>query len=720
MKITSLGRYEIRDELGRGTMGVVYRAWDPTIDRLLAVKTISVSDSMLEADRKAYLERFALEARIAGKLNHPNIVITYDAVTDPETGIPFIAMELVDGKSLSALLMEKGRLPWQEALEIVIPLANALDHAHQKGIVHRDIKPMNILIASDGTPKITDFGIAKLETGNLTRKGVILGTPHFMSPEQLRGGVVDGRSDLFCLAAVLYTILVDQPPFRGATVPEIFHEVVSKAPEPLCDTAPDIPVAIDAFLACAMAKSPDERYPTGAAFVEDLLAIKQGRPLSSALTLVVEKPSPGRLPSASNEEVGAHEMIVVPAKPRRNYRPLVLLAIMLAFLFYFAAAGEERPREKLQQMIETIGICTQGVHHRVDDLRQDFRRRREERMNRAALRSQAHTALVDGKALKVRGQWAPAQSKLDKSLSLFKQTEDGKGEASALLARGRLHNHRGIWLKALADLQAAASIFRVYEEPAGEARALASIANLDRDQGRFDKANELYNQASAVAGQLEDRSSWSEVRIEKALNDLLQGHCLASLESIEAIRGVTPSAAHDRLSVKTLLLQGMAFFVQEQSFRAFSCWEDARHICETLSNRELLAEVDLMEGRAALEAELLAESRTLLEAAEQSFREADHLPGLAAALENLAELATRVDKAIENRSLSDEVADIRRQLELPEIQGIEEGDDVVDPSSRRLLSLLRAMPCTAATEGRFAAVAKIESATKLPASAPAK
>ena len=197
MGIRSLGATKSAG-LGRGTMGVVYRGYDPVLDREIALKTVDLPAALDPERRKKFLDRFLLEAKIAGKLIHPNIVVTHDAATDETTEIPFIGMELISGESLHERL-ERGRIEWGEALSLVEPLAKALDYAHQADVVHRDIKPANVLLTSKGVPKIADFGIAKLPNTHLTQSGTVMGTPYFMSPEQLQGEDVDGRSDVFSL-----------------------------------------------------------------------------------------------------------------------------------------------------------------------------------------------------------------------------------------------------------------------------------------------------------------------------------------------------------------------------------------------------------------------------------------------------------------------------------------------------------------------------------------
>jgi serine/threonine-protein kinase len=273
----TLGRYEIRGEIGRGNMGVVYRAHDPVIDRPIALKTVILPESISEAERDTFLKRFFQEARTAGKLNHPNVVVTHDAATDESTGTPFIAMELVDGETLGHRLSKEGHIAWRQAVDWVIALSQALHHAHREGVVHRDVKPANVMITRQGVPKIMDFGIAKLPTGNLTEKGVIVGTPFFMSPEQLRGEALDGRSDLFSLGALLYNLVAGQRPFEGVEIASIASQVLYKDPRPPSALVSDVPKALDDVVARALMKSVEERYASGEELAQDLLAVKQGR-----------------------------------------------------------------------------------------------------------------------------------------------------------------------------------------------------------------------------------------------------------------------------------------------------------------------------------------------------------------------------------------------------------------------------------------------------------
>jgi serine/threonine-protein kinase len=271
------GRYEILDEVGRGAMGVVYKARDPRINRVVAVKTISLAGQSPEDDRE-YRERFFREAEAAGRLSHPGIVTIFDAGEEPETRAPYIVMEYVGGESLEKLLARNDRkLPVGTAIQLTMEIAEALDSAHCMGVVHRDLKPANILLTPEGHAKIADFGVAKLNLAHQTSAGRAWGTPAYMSPEQLNGDVVDGRSDLFSLGVILYTILTGHRPFQGNSALTVSYKVVNRDPIPatLLDTA--LPPGLDYIITRAMAKDPTERYQRGMEMVLDLQHLEQGK-----------------------------------------------------------------------------------------------------------------------------------------------------------------------------------------------------------------------------------------------------------------------------------------------------------------------------------------------------------------------------------------------------------------------------------------------------------
>jgi len=261
-KIAKLGRYEVVSELGKGAMGIVYLAKDPVIGRLVAIKTIRASGND-EDDTVEFRERFVREAQTAGILSHPNIVTIHDIGEDAETQTSFIAMEYIEGKNLKMLLSEKTKFPFEQISEMIAEIAEALDYAHRKGIIHRDVKPANVIITTDGKVKITDFGIAKIASSNLTTTGQFLGTPNYMSPEQVSGAPVDGRSDLFSLGVVLYELLTTKKPFQGDNLTAISYKIVHEDFTPPADVAADVPTDFNEIVARAMAKDPWNRYQRG-------------------------------------------------------------------------------------------------------------------------------------------------------------------------------------------------------------------------------------------------------------------------------------------------------------------------------------------------------------------------------------------------------------------------------------------------------------------------
>src|SRR5580658_437845 len=275
------GRYEILAELGRGAMGVVYKARDPKINRVVAVKTVSLTGQPLEAELE-YRERFFREAEAAGRLSHPGIVTIFDVGEEPETRAPYIVMEFVSGPSLETMLSGDNRtLPLEAALQLTLELAEALDCAHGQGVVHRDLKPANILLTEDGHAKIADFGVAKLNLSNHTLAGRALGTPAYMSPEQLNGENVDGRSDLFSLGVVLYTVLTGYRPFQGNSALTVSYKVVNRDPIPATVLETELPQGLDYIISRAMAKDPAQRYQRGMEMALDIQDLREGRELWS-------------------------------------------------------------------------------------------------------------------------------------------------------------------------------------------------------------------------------------------------------------------------------------------------------------------------------------------------------------------------------------------------------------------------------------------------------
>jgi serine/threonine protein kinase len=268
-KIKRFGRYEVVSELGRGAMGVVYKARDPQIDRLVAVKTVSLLGQEPE-QQDEFRQRFIREAQAAGRLHHPGIVAIFDVGEDPETHDSFIVLEHVAGESLSRVLSREKKLSLPRALQLAEEIAEALDYAHSQGVVHRDIKPANILLTEDGHAKIADFGIAKLNLAHFTLPGRLLGTPAYMAPEQLVGDGSDGRSDLFSLGVILYAMVTGHSPFHGNSATTVCYKVVNREPVPATAFDLELPRSLDPVISRAMAKDPADRYQRGAEFASDL------------------------------------------------------------------------------------------------------------------------------------------------------------------------------------------------------------------------------------------------------------------------------------------------------------------------------------------------------------------------------------------------------------------------------------------------------------------
>jgi predicted Ser/Thr protein kinase len=273
MDINQLGRYVVERVLGRGAMGVVYLARDPVIGREVALKTLNVSPDAEEAEE--FRQRFLREAQAAGRLNHPGIVTVHDAGVDPQLGVSFMAMEFIEGRTLKDLQRAGHAFAYSEVARIGAALAGALDYAHSKGVVHRDIKPANIIFTPQGLVKITDFGVARMESSNLTATGQFIGTPNYMPPEQVIGAAVDGRSDLFSLGVVLFELLTGTRPFVGQSLTEVTYKIVHEpAPIP-SQVRPGLPPAFNPIILKLLEKDPPKRYPRGAEVARALDALRR-------------------------------------------------------------------------------------------------------------------------------------------------------------------------------------------------------------------------------------------------------------------------------------------------------------------------------------------------------------------------------------------------------------------------------------------------------------
>ncbi len=299
--LTKAGRYQIVGELGRGSMGVVYRGFDPVIGRTVAIKTM-LPEGLSPQEFQEYKARFQREAMAAGILAHPNIITVYDFGED--NGVLYLAMEYLEGKSLEKIVQEQAVLPIETILPIYDQVCSALDHAHHNKVVHRDIKPANIMILQNSLVKVTDFGIAKMMAMGMTQAGQILGTPNYMSPEQVKGRQIDGRSDIFSLGVILYELVTGEKPFGGQNITTVIYKIINENPIPPRELDASIHAGLSSVISKALAKNVDERYQTCRELAEDLRNYKnlgspsvgQGTVVLKAAPVPVEAAAPAPSP----------------------------------------------------------------------------------------------------------------------------------------------------------------------------------------------------------------------------------------------------------------------------------------------------------------------------------------------------------------------------------------------------------------------------------------
>ena len=332
------GRYEIVGELGRGAMGVVYKARDPQIDRLVALKTVSLRGQDPE-DAKEFRQRFANEAQAAGRLHHPGIVSVFDVGEETQSGEPYIVLEYVAGEALNKILSKEKKLSLARAMQIAEEVADALDYAHEQGVTHRDIKPGNILITEAGHAKIADFGIAKLNLAHFTIPGKVLGTPAYMAPEQLSGEGADGRSDLFSLGVILYVMVTGHSPFHGDSATTVCFKVANREPLPVSALDLNLPPELDAVISRAMAKDPAERYQRGSELANDIRSLRVQLKPGSTTTSLVGMTATGTRRKTQKDLTGqpvvgpAYALKLISGAIREaGWKDLVLGAVTLALL----------------------------------------------------------------------------------------------------------------------------------------------------------------------------------------------------------------------------------------------------------------------------------------------------------------------------------------------------------------------------------------------------
>jgi eukaryotic-like serine/threonine-protein kinase len=316
MEQPKLGRYLIQSELGRGAMGVVYKATDSVLERTVAVKTVNMA---LEKDGiERYEARFYQEARAAGSLNHPNIVTVYDV--GKAGNVAYMAMEFIEGVELRTMIGEGKPLPVAEAVSIAAQVADGLGYAHQHGVVHRDVKPANIMVTKSSPVKITDFGIARMRaSGELTQTGMMLGSPKYMSPEQVIGKRADQRSDVFSLGVILYEMLTGGTPFNGENVTALMYQIVNFAPPAPSTVNASVPELLDYIVAKMLSKGLDERYQSALDVSRDLRECERQLSAPAAATLP-PRPSAALASGAQPELVNTDAKTVVLAQTLNRTR----------------------------------------------------------------------------------------------------------------------------------------------------------------------------------------------------------------------------------------------------------------------------------------------------------------------------------------------------------------------------------------------------------------
>jgi serine/threonine-protein kinase len=371
--LTKAGRYQIVGELGRGSMGVVYQGYDPVIGRTVAIKTM-LTEGLAGAEFQEYKARFQREAQAAGMLAHPNIVTVYDFGED--NGVLFLAMEYLEGKSVEELVEEQHLLPVETIVPIFEQVCSALEHAHRNKIVHRDIKPANIMVLDNGLIKVTDFGIAKMMSMGMTQAGQILGTPNYMSPEQVKGRPIDGRSDIFSLGVILYELVTGEKPFGGQNITTVIYKIINVNPPPPRELDATIHMGLSYVIQKALAKSPDERYQNCRELAEDLRNYKNlgGMAAPSATVVLRIPPAPAPVaqpapPPAPAPAAPAPEQVVRPmsvqvippvTRQRRGASPAVWVLATLLGMAVLGGGGyyflKLRPSQQATPEVASPGV----------------------------------------------------------------------------------------------------------------------------------------------------------------------------------------------------------------------------------------------------------------------------------------------------------------------------------------------------------------------------
>ncbi len=322
-----IGKYEIQSILGKGAMGIVYKALDPDIGRQVAIKTIRFDLASEETDNEEIMQRFIREAQAAGKLTHPNIITIFDV--GREKDLTYIVMQFIEGPSLQRLIAQGEKFTVPEVTKLMEQVCSGLDFAHQHGIVHRDIKPGNILLDKNRKPYICDFGVARVDTSTLTQSGTAVGTPSYMSPEQVMGKKVDKRSDIFSVGCILYEFLTGRRPFEAESITTVIYKIINEQPPSLSEVKKGLPAGFEKVICKALAKDPNDRYQNCNQLADDLRNLDRLSDKTIAVTVTREAPIPKE--EEKEEEVAEEE--------KKKSRLGLILGITIPAFLIIVAGG---------------------------------------------------------------------------------------------------------------------------------------------------------------------------------------------------------------------------------------------------------------------------------------------------------------------------------------------------------------------------------------------
>jgi eukaryotic-like serine/threonine-protein kinase len=427
--ITKIGKYDVIDVLGEGGMGIVYRAVDNRIGRLVAIKMMTGG----YADNPDLLKRFYREAQSAGSLQHPNIVIIYDL--GEEGGNPYMVMEYMPGEPLDKIIDVRRPMSIVDRLGIIIQVCSALNYAHQHGIVHRDIKPGNVMVMPDGSVKILDFGIARVQDKSMTKTGQIIGTINYMSPEQLKGQVVDGRSDIFSAGVVLYELLSGSLPFETGDTASTIHKILHEPPPPLKNYLAEYPQELDAAIERALAKDRDERYATAEDFGFELLAIQE----TQKRQMVSEYVAQARSYIKGNDYTHAKELLQQVLKIDTHHTDAKLLMAEVQKAIATQQRGEQlkelraHAEESLkhQQYTEALSLLDQAL--KFDKTNSELQNMREVAHKGHKEREQLDIYLRQAESARQEGRYEVAQQAVQKALAVSPNNTHAKGVLAAIV-----------------------------------------------------------------------------------------------------------------------------------------------------------------------------------------------------------------------------------------------------------------------------------------------